>query len=93
MALLNFEWLIFNKATQSHDGQFDQYFYLYNCASLQKGCLTTTCKAYPIFKEAKNPLCSNLTIKIVFQPLLSEPIPPPVVHGTCPREEGKGTSI
>lgn len=69
IALLNLEWLIFNRATQPHDGelgQFEQYFYLYNCASLQKGCLTTTCKAYPVFKETKTPLCSNLTIKIQF---------------------------
>lgn len=54
MALLNLEWLIFNRATQPHDGelgQFEQYFYLYNCASLQKGCLTTTFKASPSSKK------------------------------------------
>lgn len=69
MALLNLEWLIFNRATQPHDGelgQFEQYFYLYNCTSLQKGCLTTTCKHTPSLKKQNPSLFSSLTTKIQF---------------------------
>lgn len=68
MALLNLEWLIFNRATQPQDGELDQneqYFYLYNCAGLQKGCLTTTFKA-PHLQRNKTPLSTSLTIKIYY---------------------------
>lgn len=95
MAFFNLERLIFNRATQPHDGelgQFEQYFYLYSCASLQKGCLTTIFKESPSLKK-QNTLVYQLNHKDPFFPaLLSEPVPPPVVYRTCPCKEREGTS-
>lgn len=68
MALLNLEWLIFNRAAQPRDGELgqnEQYFYLYNCAHLQKGCLTTTFKASRLQRN-KTLLSTSSTIKIHF---------------------------